>query len=288
MSSKGDIVMTLYDVLKTAAPKLEAEYNMSRIVRHSASKGALREFLLKEIIRPFLPNRYGLCNGECFDSHDGVSKQLDIIIYDNLFSYAIPMGDYYMMPFESAYGEIEVKSMLNKESFYESINNIASFKSLTKEPPDACQVLPNLSIEINGVTWNKSGFTKPFGVVFAYDSVEPKTVLQYFHEVKPLNPSLMPDMIVLLKKKTIIFRIVYYENEKLYVSTSNTYQGFMTLPCDDDTLPIFLLYLLCRTRDTRIKIADTDDMLNAQIDKYLKKMGEQPVVKFSVQHTEDD
>lgn len=110
--------MTLYDVIKIAVPKLEAEYNMSKIVNHSASKGALREFLLKEIIRPFLPKRYGLCDGECFDSHDGVSKQLDVIVYDDLFSYAVPMGDYYMMPFESAYGEIEVKSMLNREAFF--------------------------------------------------------------------------------------------------------------------------------------------------------------------------
>lgn len=279
--------MTLYDVIKTATPKLEAEYNMSKIVQHSASKGALREFLLREIIKPFLPKRYGLCNGECFDLHDGVSKQLDVIVYDDLFSYAVPMGEYYMMPFESAYGEIEVKSMLNKEAFFESIENIASFKSLIKETPEDCQVLPNLAIEIDGIKWNKTGFTKPFGVVFAYDSMEPKTVLNYFHEIKPLNPSLMPDMIVLLKKKTIIFRL-FYESEKFYVTTSNTYQGFITLPCEDDTLPIFLSYILSRTRDTRLKIADTDNMLNVQIDKYLHTMGEQSIVKFSTQHTEDN
>ena len=279
--------MTLYDVIKTAVPKLEAEYNMSKIVNHSASKGALREFLLKEIIRPFLPKRYGLCNGECFDSHDSVSKQLDIIIYDDLFSYAVPMGDYHMMPFESAYGEIEVKSMLNKEAFFESIDNIASFKALIKETPGNCQILPNLEIDINGVSWNKTGFTKPFGIVFAYDSAEPKTVLNYFHEIKPLNPSLMPDMIVLLKMKTIIFRL-FYEGEKFYVTTDNTYQGFITLPCEDDTLPIFLSYILSRTRDTKLKIADTDNMLNGQIDKFLHTMGTQPVVKFSVQHNEDN
>ena len=279
--------MTLYDVIKTATPKLEAEYNMSKIIHHASSKGALREFLLKEIIRPFLPKRYGLCNGECFDIQDSVSKQLDVIVFDDLFSYAIPMGDYYMMPFESAYGEIEVKSMLNKEAFFESIENISSFKSLIKEPPADCQVLPNLAININGVTWNKSGFTKPFGVVFAYDSPEPSTVIEYFHEIKPLNPSLMPDMIVLLKKKTIIFRL-FYEGEKFYVTTSNTYQGFITLPCEDDTLPVFLSYVLSRTRDTRLKIADTDDILNKQIDKYLHTMGEQPVVKFATQHTEDN
>lgn len=274
-------------MIKTAVPKLEAEYNMSKIVNHSASKGALREFLLKEIIRPFLPKRYGLCNGECFDSHDGVSRQLDVIVYDDLFSYAVPMGDYYMMPFESAYGEIEVKSMLNKETFLESVNNIISFKSLIKEIPEDCQVLPNLAIKIDGIKWNKTGFTKPFGVIFAYDSVDSKTVLNYFHDLSPFNPSLMPDMIVLLKKKTIIFRVIY-ENEKFYVTTSNTYQGFMTLPCKDDTLPIFLLYILNRTRDTRLKIADTDDILNVQVDKFLHAMEPQSVVKFNTQHNEEN
>ena len=177
--------------------------------------------------------------------------------------------------------------MLNRDTFRQSIENIASFKLLQKETPGDCQILPNLSLEIAGITWNKSGFTKPFGVVFAYDSVEPKTIIEYFREMGSLNASLMPDMIVLLKKQTIIFR-VYYEGERFYVTTGNTYQGFVALPCKDDTLPIFLLYVLSRTRDTRLKIADTDNMLNAQIDKYLHEMGEQPCVKFVEQHTEDN
>ena len=47
--------MTFYDALKTATPKLEAEYNMSQIIQHSPSKGALREYILNDIIRLFLP-----------------------------------------------------------------------------------------------------------------------------------------------------------------------------------------------------------------------------------------
>lgn len=47
--------------------------------------------------------------------------------------------------------------------------------------------------------------------------------------------------------------------------------------------------ILCkRIKDTRLKIADTDEMLNGQIDKYLHSMGEQPVVKFSARHIEDN
>ena len=89
-------------------------------------------------------------------------------------------------------------------------------------------------------------------------------------------------------KRRVIGDIIELWFEKFYVTTSNTYQGFITLPCEDDTLPVFLSYVLSRTRDTRLKIADTDDILNKQIDKYLHTMGEQPVVKFATQHTEDN
>lgn len=280
--------MTFYDALKTATPKLEAEYNMSQIIQHSPSKGALREYILNNIIRPFLPKRYGLANCECFDSLGKTSKQLDIVIYDDMFSYAIPCGDFHLLPFESVYGVIEIKSLLNKDSFTESISNISSLKKLHREPAGKCQILPNLEIEINGINWSTNAFTTPFGVVFAYDSADPKTVINYFHSISPLNPSLMPDMIVLFKKKTIIVRIRYYEDGQFYVTTGNTYQGFLLLPCEEDTLPIFLTYIMCRVNDTRIKITNISDILNMRIDTRLHAMGEQPVIKFNQLHTEDN
>lgn len=280
--------MKFYEALKAAAPKLEAEFNMSQIIQHAPSKGTLREYILNNIIRPFLPKRYGLTNGECFDSTGKTSRQLDITIYDDLFSYAIPYGDYKLLSFESVYGVIEVKSHLNREAFFESIANISSLKSLYREPAGKCQVLPNLEIDIPGVEWDSTGYSKPFGVVFAYDSVAPETVINYFHDLSPLNPSLMPDMIVLFKKKTIIARIQYFEDEKFYVTTGNTYQGFLVLPCEEDTLPIFLAYVLCRTSDTRIKIANISDILNKRIDERLHVMGEQKVLKFTREHIEEN
>ena len=47
--------MKFYEALKAATPKLEAEFNMSQIIQHSPSKGALREYILNSVIRPFLP-----------------------------------------------------------------------------------------------------------------------------------------------------------------------------------------------------------------------------------------
>lgn len=274
--------MTIYEALLSAEPLLNAKFNESCIINHSASKGAFRESILNEIIRPYLPMRYGLSLGECFDSNGCVSRQLDIVVFDQLFSYSIPKGDYTLVPFESAYGEIEVKSLLNKEAFNESLANIASFKSLYRPSPDPCQVLPTLAIDIKGVNWETETFTTPFGCIFAYDSVKPDTIMDYLLERGPLNPAVMPDMIVLLKEKTIIMRIIY-EGDKFYVSTDNRYQGFVTLPCGENTLPIFLTYLMCRTSDMRIKATNIANTLNSIVDKQLHEMGTQRVVKFSSQ-----
>lgn len=274
--------MTIYDALLTAAPILEAKFNESKVITHSGNKGTFRECILNDIIRPFLPMQYGLSSGECFDSSGQVSRQLDIVVYDRLFSYSIPRGDYMLVPFESAYGEIEVKSFLNKKTLDESLANIESFKSLSRPSPEPCQLLPTLSIDIKGVTWETAAFTTPFGCVFAYDGVKSDTAMDYILEKGPLNPAVMPDMMVLFKEKTIIMRI-RYEGDKYYASTDNCYQGFISLPCGDNTLPIFLTYLMCRTRDTRIKATNIDDILNNIIDKQLREMGAQRVVKFSSQ-----
>ncbi len=275
--------MTIYNALLTAAPLLEAQFKESTIINHSASKGAFREFILKEIIRPYLPFQYGLSSGECFDINGKSSRQLDIVVFDQLFSYSIPRGNYRLVPFESAYGEIEVKSKLNEQTFNESIENIESFKSLVRHSPEPCQVLPTLSIDIKGVNWETAAFTTPFGCIFAYDSVKPDTIMDYILKKGPLNPAVMPDMIVLFKEKTIIMRIIY-ERDKFYVTTDNCYQGFVSLPCGENTLPIFLSYLMCRTRDTRIKATKIDDILNSIVDKQLREMGTQRVVKFSSQY----
>lgn len=280
--------MKFYEAIKIAALKIDVDFQMSKLVEHSASKGTFREYILRNIIRPFLPKRYGLATGECFDSTGKISRQLDIAVYDDLFSYSIPCGDYSLFPFESIYGVIEVKSFLNKNTFMESINNISSLKDLHREPPGKCQILPNFELEIEGINWKKSGFITPYGMVFAYDSVEPDTIMGYFHEIHSINPALLPEMIVLFKKKTIIVRIQCFEDGKMYMASGNTYGGFLELPCGDDTLPIFLIYLLCRTNDTRIKLPHISDILNQKIDECLRDMGEQRVIKFYQQYNGED
>lgn len=198
--------MDFYSALRRSSKILDAYFEQSRDVIHNGSKGTTREEIINKVIRPFLPPCYGISGGEAFDTKGNVSKQLDVVVYDSVFSYIVPYTDYFIQfPCESVYGSIEVKSMLNKEEFEKAINNIASLKRLRRKGTHSWQVTPQVSISINGKP-NDKNRNPYFGMVFAYDSVSPQTVCEYLQDLQA-PARLLPNAIVLYKQhKLNIFK----------------------------------------------------------------------------------
>ena len=104
--------MDYYSALQKSGKILESYFEQSKDILHGGSKGTIRENIINKVIRPFLPFCSGISGGEAFDNQGNVSKQLDIVIYDAVFSYTVPYIDNFIQfPCESIYGNIEVKSM---------------------------------------------------------------------------------------------------------------------------------------------------------------------------------
>lgn len=279
--------MNYLEALRKVSKKLDAEFSMSELIEHRPSKGTFREYIIKKCIRPFLPNAYGISNGECFDQMGAVSKQLDAVVYDKLYSYVIPYGEEFIQfPFESVYGNIEIKSMLNIDELRGALVNIESLKKLTREKAAATQIIPNRSFDIDGVTWNDEGVIyEPFGVVFAFDSNKPETIIQHLRDEKTVQDLMyMPNMIVLYNEKTILFRIKYYtdlENETgWYVNTHGDYDGFVAIPCGEDTLPIFILEVLIHSSSERISSLNIADIANPIINNALHNKSAYEQVRY--------
>ena len=115
--------MNYYTALCKSGKILDAYFEQSKDIMHNASKGSVREAIVKRVIRPFLPPRYGLSGGEAFDSEGKTSKQLDLVVYDSLYSYIVPYSDSFIQfPCDSVYGNIEIKSYLKKKDFKEALN----------------------------------------------------------------------------------------------------------------------------------------------------------------------
>jgi hypothetical protein len=114
-------------------------------------RGEFRDKILARFLRPFLPPCYGLDSGEVFSSDGQQSAQIDIGIYDAVFSPVLfRNGSRLLFPAESIYGTVEVKSHLSLNELDRACNNVASVKTLQRPSTDSLDLLPHLRLGIGG------------------------------------------------------------------------------------------------------------------------------------------
>lgn len=257
--------MNYYSALIKSGKILEGYFEQSKNILHNGSKGTVRENIVNKVIRPFLPACYGLSGGEAFDSEGNTSKQLDLVVYDSVFSYIIPYIDNYIQfPCESIYGNIEIKSFLNKDELMKAIDNIKSMKSLKREGTHSWTVTPLVSIKINGLPDNTDR-NPYFGIIFAYDSVEALTVLDYLENLD-IPSNLLPNAIVLYSKRTIIFQAT---DSNIEGFPSNNFNKYVMLNCGEETLAVFIGLLINFTRYSLLWVADVPKEINKALERIL-------------------
>ena len=150
--------MFIYN-LEDIAKKLKIDFDgVTRQIEHNGVKGSAREDLLKDYLRDLLPNKYSISSGIIIDFNQNQSKQQDFIIHDafNCPSF-FKTDSNTILPIESVYATIEIKSTLNYDTLKQSVENIESVRKLHK--------LPNRNIISNN--YNEQ---YPLGFVFAYSS----------------------------------------------------------------------------------------------------------------------
>ena len=257
--------MNYYSALIKSGKILEGYFEQSKNILHNGSKGTVRENIVNKVIRPFLPACYGLSGGEAFDSEGNTSKQLDLVVYDSVFSYIIPYIDNYIQfPCESIYGNIEIKSFLNKDELMKAIDNIKSMKSLKREGTHSWTVTPLVSIKINGLSDNTDR-NPYFGIIFAYDSVEALIVLNYLENLD-IPSNLLPNAIVLYSKRTIIFQAT---DSNIEGFPSNDFNKYVMLNCGEETLAVFIGLLINFTRYSLLWVADVPKEINKALERIL-------------------
>lgn len=83
-------------------------------VSHAGLKGALREIVLADLLRPLLPSDLGIGTGTIISHDGGTSSQHDIIIYDrSILPPIVFNNDAGLFPIEAVAYAIEVKSTLD-------------------------------------------------------------------------------------------------------------------------------------------------------------------------------
>lgn len=252
------------EMLHKSIKRIEADFDFSAIIDHNCSKGTFREKILKSFLRPFLPGCYGVSGGQAFDDAGNTSKQLDVVIYDSLFSYIAPyMDDFIYFPCESVYGNIEIKSNLNKQSFEEAAKNIASLKKLSRKCIESFHINPMKPLCIKNVTWDVQAVNEYLEVIFAYDSVSSSTVLSYIQDCineGTLDRDELPNIIVLFQEKKIIIRYHQCEDGMYEIHPLGKYDGYLVEECGEDILSEFLILLFIALRSIELRALDIQQL----------------------------
>ena len=122
--------MFLYNI-GAIAKKISEHQEVTERISHTGVRGESRENILRDSIKQLLPQKFSVGTGIITDIQGTQSKQQDFFIYDAFNSpIFLNMHPSSIIPVESVYATVEVKSTLNKETLRQSIENIKSVKQL--------------------------------------------------------------------------------------------------------------------------------------------------------------
>jgi hypothetical protein len=158
--------------LDTLAKTMLAEFEgATKEIGHSERKGQAREAIVARYLREYLPPTVDVLHGAEILAADGtISPECDVAITDpNSPTYKAPSG-YRVVPNESVYGVIEVKSKLDSRELEGSVEKIRGIKRTEKTAVQAQTGAIVRSTSLYGREWKEYFPTN--GIIFAFDSID--------------------------------------------------------------------------------------------------------------------
>ena len=140
---------------------LLAEHQRAESRDHKGDRGEQREEALRSFLRARLPQRFGVVKAAAVATNGEQSPSHDILIYDCLNAPIFDIGTSSIVPVESVYGVIEVKSRLSKQELVDAADNIVRLRSLPREKEGRHHFTPSAH-----TTFTRAPL---FGMVFAFE-----------------------------------------------------------------------------------------------------------------------
>lgn len=169
--------------------------------KHRTLKGSVNERVISEWIRPLLPGSIEVCSGEVIDSKGHRSRQVDVLLYDMATtSRFLSSESISVLPVESVFAAIEVKTYLNKTEIENAFENMKAIKALEK-----LAYHPNRAITIKSLYGKTTSYWPIQFFIFAYESDGLDTVLEHIERLNSSQPiEKRIDMVCVLDKGLIV------------------------------------------------------------------------------------
>lgn len=116
IASKIDGKKFLREAFAAEQAVLALQLNLSsRSITHDGVMGEVNEQHFIDVLRKYLPQRYGISKGIVIDSNGLTSDQIDIVIFDHQYTPTLlDQHAHRFIPVEAVYCILEVKPTLNK------------------------------------------------------------------------------------------------------------------------------------------------------------------------------
>lgn len=120
-------------ILRSVAKKMSADFEQSQVFQHRGETGTSRELIVHNFLNDYLPSHVAaIHNAEVISVDGGVSPQCDVVLVDKNTPPFTNLDGYRIIPNESVYGMVEVKSHLDKNSLTDACNKVSRMRRLQK------------------------------------------------------------------------------------------------------------------------------------------------------------
>jgi hypothetical protein len=109
----------------------QSQLAMARLMPHLGERGRIAEEIVKNVLGRTLPKRFSIGTGVVISAHGEVSRQTDIVIYDNFYNSPL-LSEFGsgLFPAEIVFATIEVKSVLTKDELQSSMDAIMQMRKV--------------------------------------------------------------------------------------------------------------------------------------------------------------
>lgn len=125
--------LDLAEVFQRVQSEMLAQLAVGRLFEHGSAAGAATEQHWIELFNRYLPHRYRSAPAFVIDSNGCRSRQIDIAIFDNLYSPPLfPHTSGIHIPAESVYAVFEVKPTFSRQWIRDAAEKAESVRSLRR------------------------------------------------------------------------------------------------------------------------------------------------------------
>jgi len=250
--------------------------NATTMSKNSSIIGTSREEAIRKFIRCFLPSSYAIGHGEVFSERNERSRQVDVIIHDDVFSPTFKTADGgILVPCEAVYGIAEVKTRLDSDRWQSALENIASVKRLSRPPSELTDILPNRKLHL-GTGLTVSGEKHPhnpyLGIVVGLEGLSTDKIVRDLNDRVKCDKDetkLLPDLVACVGNGHLIVRYNKNDKTRFQIGTAtlgSSYDGFRAFPVNGYVLSslhlgLNVLLSAIRLRNRSLTTAWLDELL---------------------------